>query len=97
MITAQEARELATQESRVQATIDSLDTLIRARAPASRTQKLTMMLDLGHPTDEPVVNAVLEKLREAKYTASAHRVYVELNNGNAEIPKMEFTISWGAQ
>lgn len=94
MITAKEARALATKDARVTALLDSVDKLIRSKAPASSTQRATMLYRNICPADEQVVASVLQVLNCVTYGFRAKATPVEIEDATTTKEYLEIEILW---
>lgn len=94
MITASEARELGTYESKLASVIDSLEQ--RIRSAATRSQKMVLMFNLFGPWDVSCLIADVETaFRNNGFDITSQEVVIE--DGNRESPRTEFTISWAGE
>jgi hypothetical protein len=92
MITAQEARELASHDSRVRHILEVLETRIRSAATHSQQTRLSFNL-MQNAADKAIVADVLAQLEATGFSATAHSVYFEQDHGS-DRHAIEFAINW---
>jgi hypothetical protein len=94
MITAQEARELASHDSKVNHILEVLEQRIRSVAPHGQQTRLAFGFLTESAEDEAIVADVLTQLEVIGFNATACSVYFVTGGSQADRHAIEFDVEW---